>query len=98
MVITLSPEHLKRQIEALKSLRDNEGFHALLEVIREDLQKATEQIYKAETLSDQQIDYRRGACYATSNFLTLVDRLINYYENKYILASAPRQGDQSSSR
>lgn len=79
---------LERDLSALRELKSHPGWQLLAGVIEKEVVAAAMQFADNPLMSEKEIDFRRGAIYATRNLLTAVDALIQRAENDVLLASA----------
>ncbi len=80
----------KTDLKALDTLLASRGWALVNDVMREEIVQAAMLIAENPTMSEKEVDYRRGAIWAAKQLLELPTRLRARIESTVILESASR--------
>ena len=84
-------ESLRADLRSLKELKDSRGWAILMVTAKEDILSACLQMADNPTMTEKEIDFRRGAISAARNFVNVLDILINQKDAELLIASAEQQ-------
>lgn len=84
---------LKNQIKSLVSLSESSGWSTLNEVMKEEVLELALSMARTKEMSQQEMDFNRGAIWAAEQMLNLPSRLILKLEGELSFEEASsRQG------
>lgn len=84
---------LKNQIKTLIALSESSGWSTLNEVMKEEVLQLALSMARSKEMSQQEMDFNRGAIWAAEQMLNLPSRLILKLEGELSFEEAPsRQG------
>jgi hypothetical protein len=83
-------------LKALRELKSSRGWEILMQTASKDIVSAALDMASNPTMTEKEIDFRRGAIFATNNFVNVIDLLIISVENDLYMASATLAADNGS--
>ena len=85
--------NIKSNIKTIKELSESKGWETINEVMREEILQLALQMARTQEMTQQQMDFQRGAIWAAEQMLNLPQRLILKLEGELSLDEATsRQG------
>lgn len=94
----MKPTELEQALNDLRSLRemrDSRGWAILKATAKEDILNAALQLSENPTMTEKEVDFRRGSIAATRQFVNVVDLLIAKAENDILIATAEQSQNQN---
>lgn len=82
---------LKANLRSLNELRDSRGWALVMEAVTNNVTSACYQMADNPTMTEKEVDFRRGAIAAARNFVNVLDLMISRFEAEVQLASVERQ-------
>jgi hypothetical protein len=83
------------QIAALEALKKSKGWQLVEQTMRDEVVAAALAIASNATMTEKEVDFRRGAIWAAQQFLNLPDRLKARLETDRALSREDDSSDQS---
>lgn len=84
---------LKRKIKTITALAEHDGWRIVHEVMEKEILQLALSMARTTDMTQQQMDFQRGAIWAAEQLLNLPDRLIQKLEGELSLEEAmSRQG------
>jgi hypothetical protein len=81
-------EQVEGDLRALHAMKDSRGWQIILDRVREDIIQAAIGMGGDPRMPESEMHFRRGAIYAASALLHVVDHLVTGAENDLLLAQA----------
>jgi hypothetical protein len=79
---------LKARLAAARALVETEGWQELRDILESEMVNAALQMADNPLMTEKEIDFRRGAIYATRNLISAPDMLIRRLESDLLMAQA----------